>query len=154
MAEQSEIAEIIKNIQADVTTIVKGEIELAKAELLPQAKTAGVGAGLFGGAGYLAITAGTLLFLSISFGVSLAFLTWAGFDLLGSLAAGFALVAVVLLGIAGILALIGKQKMVFARPEATVAQAEASVAAVKDAVTRGKGEVAALSLTKGPGQAN
>lgn len=153
MAEQSEIAEIIKNIQADVTTIVKGEIELAKAELLPQAKAAGVGAGLFGGAGYLAITAGTLLFLSLSFWVSLAFLTWAGFDILGSLAAGFAVVAVVLLGIAGILALIGKQRMVFTGPEATVAQAEASVTAVKDAVTRGKDGVAALSLTKGPDQA-
>jgi len=44
MAEQPDIAEVIKNIQADVTTIVKGEIELAKAELMPQAKAAGIGA--------------------------------------------------------------------------------------------------------------
>ena len=42
MVDQSGIADVIKNIQADVTTIVKGEIELAKAELLPQAKAAGI----------------------------------------------------------------------------------------------------------------
>ena len=45
MADESGIAEVIKNIQADVSTIVRGEIELAKAELIPQAKAAGLGAG-------------------------------------------------------------------------------------------------------------
>ncbi len=30
MAEQSEVAELIKNIQADITTIVRGELALAK----------------------------------------------------------------------------------------------------------------------------
>ena len=48
MANQLDIADAIKAIQADVTTIVRGEVELAKAELVPQVKSAGIGAGLFG----------------------------------------------------------------------------------------------------------
>ena len=46
-------------------TLVRGEIELAKAELLPQAKRLGFGAGLFGAAGYLALQAVTLLFICV-----------------------------------------------------------------------------------------
>lgn len=155
MADQKELADVIKSITADVTTIVKGEIELAKAELMPQAKSAGIGAGLFGAAGYFAITAAMLLFLSMSFGVSVAFYTWAKTDVLGSLAWGFAVMAVLLLVLAGILALVGKNKLEkdLTGPGATVAQAEASITAVKTALTRGKENVDAMSLSQsGPRQ--
>lgn len=147
MAEQSDLAEVIKNIQSDVTTIVKGEIELAKAELLPQAKAAGVGAGLFGAAAYLGLTGAMLLFCGLSFWLSLGFQDWFSLDLLAALAWGFAVMAVIFFLLAGVLALIGKSRLSFSGPEATVANAEASVAAVKDAVERGKQDVAALSLT-------
>ncbi len=147
MADQVEIAEIIKGIQADVTTIVKGEIELAKAELMPQAKAAGIGAGLFGAAGYFGLTAALLLFLSMSFGMSLAFFAWAKLDMLCALASGFAVMALIFLVAAAILALLGKRQMVFSGATSTLAQAEASVAAVKGAVEKGKADVEALSLT-------
>lgn len=147
MADQSDIAEIIKNIQADVTTIVKGEIELAKAELLPQAKAAGVGAGLFGSAAYVGLSGAALLFTALSFWLSLGFQTWFHLDLLGALALGFAVVAVVFFLIAGVLALMGKSRMVFTPPEATVANAEASVNAVKGALEQGLLDAASLSLT-------
>lgn len=147
MADQSDIADVIKNIQADVTTIVKGEIELAKAELLPQAKAAGIGAGLFGAAAYVAITGATLLFCGLSFWLSLGFQSWFGLDLLAALAWGFAVMAVLMFLLAGVLALIGKGQLNFTGPEATVANAEASVAAVKAAVEKGQQDVAALSLT-------
>ena len=62
MAEP-EIGEVLKDITADVQTIIRGEVELAKAELMPQVKSAGIGAGLFGAAGYLAVQAATLLFI-------------------------------------------------------------------------------------------
>lgn len=150
MADQVEIADIIKSIQADVTTIVKGEIELAKAELMPQAKAAGIGAGLFGAAGYFGLTAALLLFLSLSFAVSLAFSAWVKLDFLGSLAAGFAVTALLLLVVTAVLALLGKRQLVFTGAESTVAQAEASVAAVKGAVERGKADVDSLSLTGAP----
>lgn len=147
MAEQSDIAEVIKNIQADVTTIVKGEIELAKAELMPQAKAAGIGAGIFGGAAVFGLTGLTVLLLGLSFWLSLGFQTWFHLELLGALALGFVVMAVLFFLVAGILALIGKNQLVFTGAEATKANAEATVAAVKDAVEKGKDDVAALSLT-------
>lgn len=155
MADQRELADVIKSITTDVTTIVKGEIELAKAELMPQAKSAGIGAGLFGAAGYFALTAGTLLFLSMSFGMSVAFYTFAKTDVLCSLAWGFAVMAILLLALAGVLALIGKNKIEkdVTGPTSTVAQAEASVSAITTALTRGKENVDALSLSDpGPRQ--
>ena len=147
MADQSDIAEVIKSIQADVTTIVKGELELAKAELMPQAKAAGIGAGMFGAAAYVAITGATLLFCGLSFWLSVGFQTWFGLDLLAALAWGFAVMAVLMFLVAGVLALIGKGKLNFTAPEATVASTEASVDAVKTAIEKGKADVDALSLT-------
>lgn len=147
MVDQSGIADVIKNIQADVTTIVKGEIELAKAELLPQAKAAGIGAGMFGAAAYIGIMGVTMLFCGLSFWLSLGFQAWFGLDLLGALALGFAVMAVLMFLIAGALALLGKNQLNFTGPKAAVANAEASVAAVKAAVAKGQADVAALSLT-------
>ena len=76
MAEQQDLAGIIKGIQNDVRTIVQGEIELVKAELLPQARSAGVGAGLIGAAAYLAVTAGLLFFFGMSFLLGYGFMNW------------------------------------------------------------------------------
>jgi Na+-transporting methylmalonyl-CoA/oxaloacetate decarboxylase gamma subunit len=151
MAEQpTDIAGIIRSIQADVTTIVKGEIELAKAELLPQAKAAGVGAGMFGAAAYVGITGVTILFIGLSFLLSLGFSAWFGLSLLAALAWGFSVMALLLFVVAGILALLGRKQLVFNAPEATIAQAQASADSVKAAVEQGKQAVANLSLTGGP----
>ncbi|MFT4110756.1 phage holin family protein [Propionicimonas sp.] len=147
MAEQSDLAEVIKNIQADVTTIIKGEIELAKAELVPQAKAAGVGAGLFGAAAYVALSGAALLFSGLAFWLSVGFQAWFHLEILPALAWGFAVMAVLFFLLAGVLALVGKSRLTFSPPEATVANAEASLAAVKSAVAKGKADVDALSLT-------
>ena len=147
MADQSDIAEVIKNIQADVTAIVRGEIELAKAELMPQAKAAGIGAGLFGCAAVFGLAGVSLLFLGLSFWLSFGFQTWFHLELLPALAWGFAVMAVLFVLVAGILALVGKNQLKFTGAVETVASAEASVAAVRDAVGTGLEEVEALSLT-------
>lgn len=147
MAEKNDIAEVIKNIQSDVTAIVRGELELAKHELLPQAKSAGVGAGLFGAAGYLALSALAVLFSAFGFLWALGFQSWFKLDLLPALWWGFLAMGVLLLVIAGVAAVIGKSQLKFSQPQATIAQAQASVDAVKGAVERGKSEVAALPLT-------
>ena len=63
---------------------------------------------------------------------------------------GLHLVAVLVFLIAGVLALVGKQQLVFTKPEATIAQAEASVASFKSALAAGQQEVAGLSLTGKP----
>ena len=56
MAEQP-VGDIIKSITEDVKLLVRDEIELAKAELIPAAKNGGIGGGLFGAAGYFGICA-------------------------------------------------------------------------------------------------
>ena len=113
MANQTDIAEVIKNIQADVTTIVRGEIELAKAELMPQAKAAGIGAGLFSVAAVVGLTGLTVLLLGFAFWLSFGFQTWFHLDLLPSLAWGFATIAVLFFLVAGVVALLGKNQLKF-----------------------------------------
>ena len=82
MATQPALSDVIESITSDVKTIVKGEIELAKAEMVPQVKSVGVGAGLFGAAGYLGLQAATLIFVALGFLISQFFL--------GLMAPGFA----------------------------------------------------------------
>jgi hypothetical protein len=45
------IAELVKDLSSQTSTLVRKEIELAKAELQQQAKSAGKGSGMLGGAG-------------------------------------------------------------------------------------------------------
>lgn len=147
MAEKTDIADVIKSIQADVTTIVHGELELAKAELLPQAKRAGIGAGMFGAVGYLGLSAMAVMFSTIGFAWAIGYQAWFGLEILPALFWGFLTDMVTILLLAGLLAAIGKAQLKFSEPKATIAQAEASMAAVAGAVERGKDEVAGLSIT-------
>lgn len=149
MAEQ-DLAGIIKDIQDDVRTIVKGEIDLVKAELVPQAKHAAVGGGLFGAAAYLAITAGTLIFLALSFLLSLGFVEWFELPLFGGAAWGFGIMAVLVLLIAGVLVLIGRKQLVFTRPERSISQAEETKQVLGDAVKGAIADANSLSLTGAP----
>lgn len=60
--------ELVKQLSEQTTTLVRKEIELAKAELAAKGKTAGEGAGMFGGAavaGLLALGTLTALILSL-----------------------------------------------------------------------------------------
>lgn len=140
---QADVADVIKAIQSDVTTIVRGEIELAKAELVPQAKSVGIGVGMFGGAGYFGLNGISLLFLGLSALAGHLYATYLGWQPLFAAFVGLASVAVVMFLIAGILALIGKNKVSVRGPEATVEQGQASVEAVKGALERGQIEAEA-----------
>lgn len=146
MAEKPAVSDVIKDIQADITTIVKGEIELAKAEMMPQAKKAGIGAGLFGAAGYLAINAAMLLFITLGFAVSGLFHLW--LSPVWAYTLGFLTTAVILLVLAGLLALIGKSQISLTGPRKTIDQAQLSVTAVKTAVDRGQANVANLDVRR------
>jgi membrane protein implicated in regulation of membrane protease activity len=122
------VGDIIKNITNDVKLLVQDQIELAKVELIPAAKNGGTGAGLFGAAGYFALSATILLYFAAAFGLVAAGLAvWLA----------FLIVAAALLLIAAILAGIG---YVFVRrvrgPERTIAQANQTVAEVKEAADR------------------
>src|SRR5918992_4903052 len=49
------IGELLKQLSQETTTLVRQELELAKAEMAVKGKRAGVGAGMFGGAGATAL---------------------------------------------------------------------------------------------------
>ncbi|ADB50499.1 phage holin family protein [Conexibacter woesei] len=51
------IGELVRELAAETNTLVRQEIELAKAELSEKVKLAGKGAGMFGAAGVLALLA-------------------------------------------------------------------------------------------------
>jgi len=146
MADRDGIADLITNIQADVKTIIRDEIELAKAELLPQVKNAGIGAGMFGAAGYVAITASILLFFCLAFLVSFAVQAWFGVSMLLALFWGFLVMVILLLVVAGILVLVGKGKFAFHGPTMAIDSVEKSVAAIRGAATTTVEQVNATPL--------
>jgi membrane protein implicated in regulation of membrane protease activity len=117
---------VIKSITDDVKALVTGEIELAKAELIPSAKNAGKGAGMLGAAGYFGINGLTLLYIAAALGLyALGLPPWLA----------FLIVAAVLLLIAGVLALVGLRAVKKVKgPEKTIAQANQTVSEVKGAV--------------------
>lgn len=129
MAEQP-VGEIVKNISDDVKVLIQGEVELAKRELAESAKRGGIGAGMFGAAGYFAINAVTLLYFAAAFGL------WA---LTGwHLALCFLIVAGVLLLIAAILGLLGFLSVKKIKgPEVAIVEANKTLDDVKAATQRG-----------------
>src|SRR5215217_4651600 len=99
-------SELLKQLSDQTTRLVRQEIELAKLELSEKGKRAGVGAGMFGGAGVFGLYAVGALTATII----LALATF----LPGWLAA--LIVTVVYGAIAGVLALRGKSQVKEAAP--------------------------------------
>jgi hypothetical protein len=62
--ERASIGDMLTDISADLTTLMRQEVELAKAEIQQSAKRAGKGAGMFAGAGVAGHM--TLFFISIA----------------------------------------------------------------------------------------
>ena len=63
-AASTSLGDLLGEVTRDISTLMRQEVELAKAELKDSATKAGKGAGLLGGAGYAGIMA--VLFLSIA----------------------------------------------------------------------------------------
>jgi hypothetical protein len=100
-AATTSLGDLLAEVTRDVSTLMRQEVELAKAELRQSATKAGKGAGLFAGAGVAGHMA--LLFLTIT-------IWWALGYLIGN--AWSALIVAVVWGvIALILALKGKKEM-------------------------------------------
>jgi uncharacterized membrane protein YqjE len=93
--------ELLKELSDHTTTLVRKEIELAKAELGEKGKKAGQGAGMFGGAGLFGVFAFGALTTCIIVALDSAMELW-----LAAL-----IVAVVYGAIAAVLALQGRNKV-------------------------------------------
>lgn len=101
-AATTSLGDLLTDVTRDLSTLMRQELELAKAEVTDSAKKAGAGAGLLGAAGYGAFMA--VLFLSIA-------LWWALGDALDSLGWSAVIVAVLWLIIAAIFFALGRSKM-------------------------------------------
>ena len=100
--ERPTIVDLVRSAAQDGATLVREEIELAKAELRESAQRAGAGAGMFAAAGFLAFTAWFVLTFAAAFGlVALGLPVWAG----------MLIIAVVYLLIAAVLALVGRSQV-------------------------------------------
>ncbi|MCW2924122.1 MAG: hypothetical protein JWM98_1526 [Thermoleophilia bacterium] len=122
------IGELMKQLAHDTATLVKQEIELAKAETAEKGKKAGLGLGMFGGAGLLGLLgAGTLTTVFVAALAELTDHVW-----IGAL-----IVTVVYFAIAGALALVGKNKVQEALPPAP----EQTIETLKEDATWAKTQV-------------
>jgi membrane protein implicated in regulation of membrane protease activity len=99
-ADEPSVGSLVQSATADLSTLIRGEIELAKAEVSTSAKKAGIGAGAFGAAGVV------LAFSAFFFFIALAeFLTWLGLTRWIS----YLIVWFLLVVVAGIAALVGRR---------------------------------------------
>jgi uncharacterized membrane protein YqjE len=125
------IADLVKQLSDQTTTLVRQEIDLAKAELALKGKQAGVGAGLFGGAGMFGLYALGALTACVILALATAMTGW-----LAAL-----IVAAIYGAIAGVLALTGKNKVKQGAPpvpEQTVESVKEDVEWTKQRVKDGR----------------
>ena len=110
--EEPSVGSLVQSAMADISTLVRSEIELAKAEVGRSAKKAGISVGLFGAAGVLAAFAGIYLFVTIAEALTaLGLPRWVSYGI----------VTVFLLLMAGIAALIGRRMLKkIEKPERTL----------------------------------
>ena len=122
------VGELFQQLSAEVSTLVRKELQLAQLEMKEKGKRAGIGAGLFGGAGVMAFYGGAALLITIAL-VLAEFMD-------GWLAA--LIVTVVVFAIAGVLALTGKKQVEQATPPAPEQAIETTKQSVETVKARAK----------------
>ena len=123
------VGELVQRLSQQTATLVREEMQLAQAELQQKGKRAGMGAGMFGGAGLVALYGVGALVATAILLIATALEAW--------IAA--AIVGVVLLLVAGVLALTGKKQVERAtppKPEQAMDSVQRDVAHVKERARR------------------
>lgn len=100
------VAELVTNASEQVSRLVRDEMQLARSELVEKGRHAGMGAGMFGGAGLVVLYGLGALILAAIFGLDVALPLWLSALLIG----------VALLLVAGLMALIGRRQVKRAMP--------------------------------------
>jgi hypothetical protein len=126
-ADEPSLGELVAAASRDLSTLIRSEIELAKAEIGAEVGKVAAGAGAFGGAAFFAVFAFLLLSFGFAYGLAKAGLpVWAAFLIAG----GAYLVPAGVFGAVGLVAL---KKL--GPPERTVRTAKQTAAVLKN---RGK----------------
>lgn len=117
---------LVHDMTQQMSTLVRDEIRLAQAEMTQKGKRAGVGIGLFGGAGLVALLGTGTLIATVILALALLMPAW-----LAAL-----IVTVVLLVVAGVLALLGKKNVA----KATPVKPEEALDGIKEDIATVKGK--------------
>jgi MFS family permease len=130
-ALEASTADLMRRLSEQTSQLVRQELELARVELSEKGKQAGIGAGMFGGAGVTALYAVGALVAAAIAALSLAMDTWLA-----------ALIVAVVLGIvAGVLALLARSKVKAAtppKPERAMRTTKRDVETVKQRAKEGR----------------
>jgi lipopolysaccharide export LptBFGC system permease protein LptF len=121
--------ELVRRLSTQLSELIRSELALARAELTTKGKRIGTGAGLAGAGGVLAFYGGGALVAAAVAGLATVMSVW-----LAAL-----IVGVVLLAVAGVLALVGKKQIEHAQPpvpEEAVEGLKRDVEAVKGGLQR------------------
>ncbi|GIH80102.1 phage holin family protein [Planobispora longispora] len=127
--EHLSTAELIRQVSEEVSRLVRDELRLAKIELAEKGKHAGIGAGLFGGAGVVALFGGGSMVAAVILLLALVMPAWAAAAVVGA----------VLLLAAAVLGFMGKRQvaeMGSPTPERTIQSVKSDINAVKERAHR------------------
>jgi hypothetical protein len=118
-ADEPTIGRLVADASRDISTLIRGEIALAKSELKVSVRAGGVGSALLATAAFLGLLAIVLLSIAIAFFV----------DMIPGIITpvSFLIVVALYLLVAGILAMVGVKKLKkVGPPERAIAQAQKS----------------------------
>lgn len=121
--------QLVNELSAQMSTLIRSELRLAQLELQQKGKRAGIGAGLFGAAGILALLGLATLIATAVLALALVLPAW-----LAAL-----IVAVVVFIAAGVAGLAGKKEVTEATPlapEAAMGNVKQDVETVKERAHR------------------
>jgi uncharacterized membrane protein YqjE len=124
--DDQQIGDLVRQLSEQTSSLVRKELQLAQLEMTEKGKRAAIGAGLFGGAGAVALYGVGALIAAVILLLATAVAAW-----LSAL-----IVAVVLLVAVGIAALIGKKQVQQAVPP----QPEQAIQSTKRDVDHVKGK--------------
>jgi uncharacterized membrane protein YqjE len=105
LSERS-VGDLVQQLSQQTAALVRQEMRLAQVELQEKGKRAGIGAGMFGGAGLVALYGVGAVIAAVIMLVATAIEPWVSALIVG----------VVLLAIAGIVALLGRRQVEQATP--------------------------------------
>lgn len=95
------VAELVQALSQQTSTLIRQEMRLAQVELQDKGRRMGVGAGMFGGAGLVALYGVGALIAAAILGIGTFLEPWIAAVIVGA----------VLLAVAGVLALTGKKQV-------------------------------------------
>jgi uncharacterized membrane protein YqjE len=128
-SQERSTGELVKSLSEQVSVLVRGELKLAQLEMTRKGKRAGMGIGMLGGSGLVALYGLGCLIACVIIAISGVLAAWLAALIVGA----------VLLAVAGVAALIGKGRLQRAAPpvpEETVSSVKSDVEEIKERARR------------------